>query len=387
MTEQLKDEQKYQYIKDKYGKDADKILSEYGALAYDIDKYLSKNSKGIVKDLRYRGVSGKDILVTMGAAKNHYIGKNMIDKSKKEYNDTKKVAAIKEKYGEKADVILAAYGPMAKDIDDNFSKFYNKKVFLGRNYWMDQKETQERSSLGAKNHKLFEEGKLPVDEAARIVNCPAYFGSMSSTVEKISTEIKQSATTYRAHQQPSPQIKQPPIKEQTAPEKAPEKQKSNMVKKELKNQRTIAELKPVIADEVTVTAYIPKEQQKLQSKLDIKLAEKPDFSKIEIKVKSPAEVKYDNLLAAKMEKMPDDVMGKKAPEIGLTIGELMDLGVDPKGDFQSILKSMDPAAAQKLVPETGFKDENVVVNKELAIAAIERVQIRDMQKQKGKQRA
>lgn len=392
MTEQLSDDEKYQYIKDTYDKDADKILSKYGALAYDIDKYLAKKSKGIPKDIRNDDFSAKLILIELG------MSPYMLDKAKKEYDDTKKVAAIRAKYGKKAEAILAAYGPMAKDIDDNFNKYYGKIVPFGRNYWLNQKGLQKRGEEGKKNKALFEAGKLPLDEAARIVNCPAYFGSMSSTIKKISAEIKQSAVTYQARNNPAKPVSKP--KGKTVQESAPQQQteqekaktdKTSAVKDEMKKQRKVAEMKPnvVTLDELVVTAQAPKKSPHVDA--IIKLDKKLDTPKLaEIKIKSPAEKQYDEMVAKKMKKMPDELMGKKGEEIGLTIGELMKLGVDPKVDFQTILKNMkesDRAAAEALIPKGGFKDKKAVVSKELAIKAIALSQYRNAQKNHGKQRA
>lgn len=306
--------------------------------------------------------------------------------------DTQKYDYIKQKYGEKAEVMLQTYGTKAYDIDKNFSKFYNDKVFFGRNYWMSPKESQERSAEGVKNKKLFEEGKLPLKEAAKIINCPSYFGSLNSTVERISGEIKQSAAVYKDTHKIVPQSQETKPAQKEVQQKQPEKVKTAekpAMKKELRAQRKVADLKPVMLEEVVITAKAP-QQIKLAAKLDVKVAEKPDISKIDIKVKSPAERKYDELIAQKAAKMPDDMAGRKGAEIGLTIGELMELGVDPKGDFQTILKNMgekDRASAEKLIPESGFKDEKVVVSKELAIAAIERAQVRELSKKRGKVRA
>lgn len=316
--------------------------------------------------------------------------------------DAQKCNYIKQKYGEKAEVMLRTYGAMAYDIDKNFNKFYNEKIPFGRNNWMTQKETWERTSLGYKNQKLFEEGKLPIAEAARIVNCPMFFGSLHSTILKYSEQIRQSGAAYRAAHEPAPEpvlaeVKTQPKKEQTVQpkkEKAKETPKRTTVKKELRTQRQVAdkvaELKPVMLEEVVVTAKAPEKKPGL-ALLDAKLAEF-DASKIklDIKIKSPAERKYDELLAKKTADMPDEMMGRKGTEIGLTIGELMKLGVDPKDDFQTILKNMgekDKAAAEKLIPAEGFGDKKVVVSKELAIAAIERAQAREISKRRGKERA
>ena len=171
------------------------------------------------------------------------------------------------------------------------------------------------------------------------------------------------------------------------------------IKKELKTQEKVAKIKSnmgeneansIMLGEVVITAKAP-DKKKAVALLDVKLAEF-DASKIKLdmKIKSPAEMKYEELLAQKMAKMPDDLMGKKGAEIGLTIGELQKLGVDPKGDFQAILKSVgekDPAAAEKLIPAEGFRDEKVVVSKELAIAAIERAQFRETSKNHSRARA
>lgn len=302
--------------------------------------------------------------------------------------DAKKIAYIKEKYGENAEVILQTYGAMAADIDKNFEKYYSGKVFFGRNYWRDAKSSSKRAKEGKKNQALFEQGKLSLAEAARIINCPRYFGTMQYTVDKLSAEIKRSSVKYRAAHQPKTEKKKTEQTQTQQPEKTKEKvsQKDNSTKKEMKNQRTVAEIKPIEIqlDEVVVTASAP--QKKLEDMLAVK-AKAPDLSEVKLQTKSPAERKYDELMAQKAAKMPDEAMGKKGSEIGLTIGDLMDLGVDPIGDFQSILKSMDRDAAAKLIPEKGFKDKTVVVSKELAIAAIARVQVREAQKKRGKQRA
>lgn len=167
------------------------------------------------------------------------------------------------------------------------------------------------------------------------------------------------------------------------------REQANQVKQELKNQRTLAELKPVVLDEVVVIAKAPEKNPlaSVISKLDIKL---DNLKLAEIKIKSPAEQKYDEMLAKKTAKMPDELMGKKGTEIGLTVGELMKLGVNPRNDFDTIIKNMneqDRAAAEALIPKGGFTDKDVVVSKELAIKAIALSQYRNAQKNRGKQRA
>lgn len=434
MTKKLTDEQKYAYIKQKYGKNADKILKKFGAYAYDIDKafpaqaaklggeknkdYLlnrweNQLSKGqysefyVVSLLEGNGInlgkSNNDKRDAIRSSANAY--KKYAEKKARAEEDAKKIAYIKQKYGEKADVMLATYGTKAYEIDKNFNKYYSGKVLFGRNFWMDTRESQERSIEGAKNKKLFEEGKLPLDEAAKIINCPAYFGTMASTVTRISEEIRQSSAQYiaanrtktdektlaqkqKAPEKPAPVKTQTQTQTQTQTVEKPAEKKP--VKQELKNQRTVADKSEMLmADlpEVVVTGSAKKFNERLdQMKIQAE-AVTVEAPKIELNIKSPAEYKYDELIAQKTAKMPDEVMGRKDTEIGLTLRELVDLGVDPTKDIQYILRSVDKETAEKLIPAGGFGNENAIVSKELALAAIARVQLRQAQThRRGRQR-
>lgn len=50
MSNNLTAKQKYDYIKNKYGKDADRILKQFGAYAYDIDKAISVEAERLGKE-------------------------------------------------------------------------------------------------------------------------------------------------------------------------------------------------------------------------------------------------------------------------------------------------------------------------------------------------
>lgn len=420
MADTLTDAQKYSYIKQKYGSKAEKILNTYGAYAYEIDKYISaEKNPDKAKRLKSNFSNGfmnfdfvKVVLKNHPSFKSENKTHNEIKKSVSAYKNAEKISYIKQKYGAKADVMLKTYGPMAYDIDKNFSDFYNKKVFLGRNFWMNQTESRHRSELGLDNQRLFEQGKLPYAEAARIINCPAYFGTMQMTIDKISAQVKSSAKEYNKSLKPAQKKRQPQVvrgyqaqqqtqtqtqtqtqaqtqqQTQTTQTSTQQKQAQNKkraeVKRTLKNQKQITET-------VSENPALQIKSVKM-ARLDTKLAEF-DASKIKINVpqiKSPAEQKYDELIARKTADMSNTAKGTENAEIGLTLGDLMELGVDPIKDIQNIIKTRaqhNPEDAQKLIPEKGFVDKDTVVCKELALAAIAQVQLRDMAKTKKNKRS
>ena len=428
MSNNLTAKQKYDYIKNKYGKDADRILKQFGAYAYDIDKAISVEAERLGKEKHkdyfqkrwekqfrkgdYR-ISGAHLLMNNGVLKVGHSSEafRALDAAAKNYKqyaaakekaaeDARKIKYIKDKYKDKADAILQKYGAYAYDIDKNFDKYYNKAVFFGRNYWMDQKGRQERSDQGRKNRELFTEGKLPLDEAARIINCPAYFGTLDMTIQRFKKEMQQSAASYKTQikkkttpSQVRHKVNPKPAQEQTQPKAPTKKQdkKRDATKREMHNQRTISETKSAIQknslDEIIVIGSAPKAAP-ITSPFDVKLAKlKASQAKIEIKSpeeRLPEERLYEQLIAQKAA----DMSGKSAPqekaEIGLTIGDLMKLGVDPIKDFQEIIKGVaaqDRAKAEKLIPAEGFGNEDVIVPKELALESIKRVQARSTLKE------
>lgn len=387
-------EDKYTIVREIFGNDAEKVLNKFGTLAYDFmyetmernpynfqhfgregtpESLMEKAKRHVISSINnpnyllpylhdrnnrsfengaydaelktaqreYREFKAAEDARAAAATQNQE-PKKEIKEEKPSLTNEEKISYIRTIYGDKAETILSHYGPVGYDI--------HQKMYLT----FPSKATDM-------DKRAFECGMLSADRATEL---------MGYQMENL---IKFSVNGYNAIKSMDQQVSQ--MQKQM--------QNENNLKETLKAQTSISYGTKELPE---VTVIAPKNSMDVAGELP-----KADITKLEIKstIKSPAEEKYEKLIAKKMKKnkkknknKPDDVMGRRDDEVAVTLGDMKKLGIDVSRDLQGLLRGMGKDG-ERLIPATGFTDENTVISKELAVALINYSDTKKMMMKKG----